>query len=127
VLSTSIERVSQIPFRTLCERSHISIFLVSVYLRLDKEVIYGSRCLYRAKAKELDQLLAGSKRMIIRGATGRKMPHGRVQVGDTLYFINNNGEGKVRASAVVKDVFSSDKMTTEESIALVEKTKISYN
>ena len=31
-----------------------------------------------AKANELDRLLDGSKAMIIRGATGRKLPYGRV-------------------------------------------------
>ena len=40
-----------------------------------------------AKANELEQLLAGSKRMIVRGAAGRKLPHGRVHAGDTLYLI----------------------------------------
>ena len=39
-----------------------------------------------AKAKELDLLISGEKGMIIRGATGRKMPYGRVNTGDVLYF-----------------------------------------
>ena len=30
------------------------------------------------KAKELEKLLEGTKRMLIRGAAGRKMPYGRV-------------------------------------------------
>ncbi|HEX3031499.1 MAG TPA: hypothetical protein VHS59_04560 [Bacillota bacterium] len=50
-----------------------------------------------AKAKEMDRLLDGSKTMIIRGAAGRKLPYGMVKPGDTLYFINNNGEGLVKA------------------------------
>lgn len=33
-----------------------------------------------AKARELEKLLDGKKTMIIRGATGRKLPHGRVNV-----------------------------------------------
>jgi hypothetical protein len=39
-----------------------------------------------AKAKELEELIAGTKTMIIRGATGRKLPYGRVNMGDILYF-----------------------------------------
>ena len=74
-----------------------------------------------AKANELEKLLDGSKTMIIRGATGRKLPHGRVCEGDVLYFINNNGEGIVKATGVVANVFNSDKMSTEESISLVKK------
>jgi allophanate hydrolase subunit 2 len=76
-----------------------------------------------AQAKELENLLSGSKAMIIRGATGRKLPHGRVDAGDMLYFINNNAEGKVRAKAKVKSAFHSEKMTEDESHALVKKNQ----
>ncbi|KXK05019.1 MAG: hypothetical protein UZ04_CHB001000908 [Chlorobi bacterium OLB4] len=58
-----------------------------------------------AKANELEKLLDGSKTMIIRGATGRKLPYGRVNQDDTLYFINNNAEGVVKAKATVNNVF----------------------
>lgn len=73
-----------------------------------------------AAAKELEKLLAGEKTMIIRGAAGRKMPYGRVNPGDTLYFLNNDGEGMIRAQADVKSVYNSEAMTLEASIALVE-------
>jgi len=76
-----------------------------------------------AQAKELENLLSGSKTMIIRGATGRKLPHGRVDAGDMLYFINNNAEGKVRAKAKVKSAFHSEKMTEDESDELVKKNQ----
>jgi len=76
-----------------------------------------------AQAKELENLLSGSKTMIIRGATGRKLPHRRVDAGDMLYFINNNAEGKVRAKAKVKSAFHSEKMTEDESHALVKKNQ----
>jgi hypothetical protein len=80
-----------------------------------------------AQAKELENLLSGSKTMIIRGATGRKLPHGRVDAGDMLYFINNNAEGKVRAKAKVKSAFHSEKMTEDESCALVKKNQPKLN
>ena len=76
-----------------------------------------------AQAKELENLLSGNKTMIIRGATGRKLPHGRVDTGDMLYFINNNAEGKVCAKAKVKSAFHSEKMTEDESHALVKKNQ----
>jgi hypothetical protein len=76
-----------------------------------------------AKAKELEKLLTGTKTMIVRGATGRKLPHGRVQTGDCLFFIENNGDGQVRASAVVSEVSNSDKLTEEQSVALVKASK----
>jgi len=74
-----------------------------------------------SKAKELGNLTDGKKDMIIRGATGRKLPYGRVNVGDVLYFIENKGDGLVKAKAVVSDVFNSEKMTKEESIELVDR------
>lgn len=76
-----------------------------------------------AKSKELEKLIEGTKTMIIRGAAGRKLPYGRVNPEDILYFINNNGEGKIKASAIVKDVYNSEKMSKDDSIALVEKNQ----
>jgi hypothetical protein len=72
------------------------------------------------KEKELEKLKDGSKTMIIRGAMGRKMPYGRVREGDCLYFIENKGDGMVKAKARIKKLFQSDKMNREESVALVE-------
>lgn len=68
-----------------------------------------------AGAKELEKILEGSKKMILRGATGRKIPYGRVFKDDTLYFIRNNGEGHVQASARVLEVFNSPKLSPDES------------
>jgi len=73
------------------------------------------------KANELEKLLNGTKKMIIRGATGRKLPYGKVFEGDHLFFINNNGEGKIKAFGKVSMVFNSDKMTEEESKNLVKR------
>ena len=73
------------------------------------------------KAKELENLKSGKKTMIIRGAMGRRIPYGKVSVGDTLYFIENNGDGLIRAAAEVLDVFNSEKLTKEESARLLEK------
>lgn len=75
------------------------------------------------KANELENLLAKTKIMIIRGATGRKLPYGRVNCGDTLYFMNNNGERVVKAKAEVKSVFNSEKKDKEESIQLVSNNQ----
>lgn len=71
------------------------------------------------RAKELENLLTGNKTMILRGAAGRKLPHGRVKQGDTLYFMRNNGEGLVKARALVKSVFHSDPLNPEESRQIV--------
>ena len=73
-----------------------------------------------AKAGEMENLIAGQKTMIIRGAAGRKLPYGRVNGGNKLYFINNNAEGVVKAKAKVKSVFNSEKMSKEESAELVQ-------
>lgn len=72
-----------------------------------------------SKAKELENLVKGNKSMIIRGAEGRKLPHGRVKEGDVLYFINNNGESRVKARGVVNSVHNSDKLSVEESFKMI--------
>lgn len=76
-----------------------------------------------AKAKELDSILSGKKTMIIRGATGRKLPYGRVDVQDELYFIKNDGSGLVSAFALTASVINSEKMRKEASVALVEENQ----
>ncbi len=81
------------------------------------------------KAKELENLKSGAKTMIVRGAMGRKFPHGRVNEGDTLYFVENKGDGLVKAMAKVASVFHSEQLTREESLRLVEanQTKLLLN
>lgn len=74
-----------------------------------------------AGAREMESLLSGSKGMIIRGATGRKLPYGRVYEGDILYFINNNAEGFIKAKARVKCVIESGKMTEDKSIQFIRE------
>ena len=56
------------------------------------------------KTGEMAELLSGEKSMIIQGAVGRRMPCGKVGTGDVLYFINNNGEGIVRARGKATNV-----------------------
>jgi hypothetical protein len=55
-----------------------------------------------AKAKEFTKLLDGTKKMIIRGATGRKIPYERVNYGDVLYFIENNASGLICGRGVLQ-------------------------
>ena len=73
-----------------------------------------------SKAKELDNLLEGNKNMLIRGATGRKLPHGRVAPGETVYLLENDGSGIIKAKGIVSDVFHSEALTPEESASLIE-------
>ena len=80
-----------------------------------------------AKARELEKLLSGEKNMIVRGATGRKLPYGRVEPGDCLFFIENNGDGIVRASATVNTVFNSDKLSEDQSVALLKSSQSKLN
>jgi hypothetical protein len=81
----------------------------------------------KAKAKDLEEIISGKRTMIIRGAAGRKIPYGRVNKGDVLYLVQNNGEGLVRGKCVVKSVKNSDKLTKEESVRLVEEHQAKLN
>lgn len=79
------------------------------------------------KAGELEKMLAGNKTMIVRGAAGRKLPYGRVNPTDCLYFVQNNGEGLVRACGIVKDVLNSKKLAEEESASLLAANQAKLN
>jgi len=79
------------------------------------------------KARELEKLTAGTKTMIVRGAAGRKLPHGRVHPGDRLFFIENDGKGQVRADAVVSNAFHSEKLSEEQSADLLTTNQSKLN
>lgn len=71
------------------------------------------------KTNELSKILDGSKTMIIRGATGRKVPHSRVFVEETLYF-TEKGSKKITAKADVKNVENFVKLSKEDMINTIE-------
>jgi len=71
------------------------------------------------KAREMEDLVMGIRSMIIRGASGRKLPHGRVNEGDILYFVKNNGKCEVKARGVVSSVLNTEKLTVEESFETI--------
>lgn len=72
------------------------------------------------KSNELEHILSGKQDIILRGATGRKLPYGRANTNDILYLCNNNGENKIKASCRIKQVTYTDKLTQEESEQLVD-------
>lgn len=84
-----------------------------------------------AKEKELEKLFSGEKSMIIRGAAGRKLPHGRVFKDDVMWFIENSGNALIKGRATVKSVYNSEKLTAEESERVVldnqDKLRLSEN
>lgn len=79
------------------------------------------------KSQEFEKLSNGTKSMIIRGATGRKLPYGRVNKGDVLYFINNDAELTVKGRAVVDSVVNSEKMAPEESAKMIQDNQLFLN
>jgi hypothetical protein len=74
-----------------------------------------------AKAKDLQKLLDGKKRMIIRGAAGRKLPYGLVKEGDRLFFMPNDGSCLVQAWAEASQVINTGRLSEDESRQLIEK------
>lgn len=65
------------------------------------------------KEMVLEKILDGVKTMVIRGASGRKIPHSRVFEGETLYFMKK-GTGLISAMAKVTGVQNYAKLTDEE-------------
>lgn len=59
--------------------------------------------------------LNGSKTMVVRGATGRKIPHSRAFEGETLYFMQK-GSAKISAKATVKSEGRRAKLSRWTSI-----------
>jgi len=73
-----------------------------------------------AKQGELEKLLSRSARMLVRGAAGRKLPYGRVQLGDRLFFVQNDGKCLAHAWAEVTMVWNSPSLKSEEARKVIE-------
>ncbi len=71
------------------------------------------------KEKVLNKILEGNKTMIIRCASGRKIPHSRVFKDEKLYFMEK-GSKKITAKAVVTDVQNYVKLSDEEITKTIE-------
>lgn len=74
----------------------------------------------------LDKILAGTKTMVVRGATGRKIPHSRVYEGERLYFMEK-GSATITASAIVKSVQNYVKLSDEESMEVLADNQNKLN
>lgn len=76
--------------------------------------------------KVLDEILAGTKTMVIRGAAGRKIPHSRVFEDELLYFMEK-GTGKISAKATVKKVENYVKLTEDEISKILNENQPKLN
>ncbi|MDR7855046.1 hypothetical protein [Tissierella sp.] len=76
--------------------------------------------------KVLEKILAGTKTMIVRGAAGRKIPHSRVFVGETLYFMEK-GTAKITAKGIVKNVENHVKLSEEEILKVLGENQSKLN
>jgi hypothetical protein len=72
-----------------------------------------------AVANEIEDLLRGDKSMICRGADVINIPYGIVEVGDVLYFVNNNDHTVIKAKGVVSSVYNSCRLSPEESYEMI--------
>lgn len=69
---------------------------------------------------EIEKIKDNTKTMIIRAATGRKIPHSRVFTGETLYFMEK-GTKKITLTATVKNVQNYVKLKEEEITKIIEE------
>lgn len=72
------------------------------------------------KSNEIQKIINKEKTMVIRGAMGRKIPHGRVFPKEELFFMEK-GTKKIIAKAIVKNVYNFEKLTDEEIKNTIEK------
>lgn len=74
----------------------------------------------------LDKILSGNKTMVVRGASGRKIPHSRVHEGEVLYFMEK-GSGCIHAKAVVSHVENFVKLADEDITRILEERQSKLN
>lgn len=78
------------------------------------------------KEKVLEKILAGEKKMIIRAAAGRKIPHSRVFAGEEIYLMKK-GTATISAKAKVKDVQNFVKLDEDEINEVFDKNANKLN
>lgn len=78
------------------------------------------------KENVIEKIISGKKTMIIRGATGKKIPHSRVNNDEIMYFIKK-GLALITAMAVVKTVQNYTKLTDDEINNIIEKNQCKLN
>lgn len=74
----------------------------------------------------LDKIRNGSKTMVVRGASGRKIPHSRVHEGELLYFMEK-GTTDICVKAIVKKVENFVKLSEEEITRTLEERQPKLN
>ncbi len=80
----------------------------------------------KAGERVLDRIKLGTKTMIVRGASGRKIPHSRVFEGEMLYFMEQ-GTAKISAKAIVKSVKNYVKLSEDEIIKVLAEHQDKLN
>jgi hypothetical protein len=68
---------------------------------------------------ELENLLTGTKSMILRGNDHSGNLYRNVTEGDCVWFINDRDTGDIKAKAVVSAVYITEKLSVEESYKLI--------
>ncbi len=74
----------------------------------------------------LDKIILGTKTMVVRGAAGRKIPHSRVNVGESLYFMEK-GTALITAQATVKAVQNYVKLSEGEITQILDNNQEKLN
>jgi hypothetical protein len=81
-----------------------------------------------SKANELEKLINNEKKMIIRGASGKKSPlGGRAKINDIVYFVETGGNMMVTYKGIITQVVESYKMTPDESLSFIKKYEKELN
>lgn len=72
------------------------------------------------KTNEIKKIINETKSMIIRGANGRKIPHSRVFVNDTLYFMEK-GTKDIIVKAKVTEVLNYIQLDDNQINEIIEE------
>jgi hypothetical protein len=72
-----------------------------------------------AGSMELENMLNGTKSMMLRGNDQSGSIYRNVAEGDSLWFMNGRDTGDIRAKAVVTAVYITEKLSVEESYKLI--------
>lgn len=75
---------------------------------------------YINDSEELEDLLQGKKKMIVRGARGRQLPYVGAHPGDSVYFVRD-ASNEVVAKGIIKEAINSAPLGKKDPARLISE------
>lgn len=96
------------------------------YLKIYQEDLCNHLVFLEKTNKEMDKIIAGKKRALIKGSNSKKSIYSSTKKGDLLYFVTK-GNRYIECKALTKEVYKTDKLDPEKALEFLLKHQSDLN